>query len=155
MRRYGALAAGLAAAVFISVFLFSSTVGALAGKAGKTGMIRFENGKSVSAEIASSDEEKALGLMYRENLEESSGMLFTFSYDSKLSFWMKNMNFAIDMIWVDSNFRIVDITHNVQPCMEEKCATYSPSANAKFVIEVSSGFAEQNGIKAGQRVYFN
>lgn len=152
MRRYGA--AALVVAVFISLFFFSNT--ALASKAGssKAGLIRFENGKSVGVEIASSEEDKSVGLMYRERLEENTGMLFVFGYEEKYAFWMKNMNFALDMIWVDSSFRIVDITRNAEPCREERCGTYSPSGRAKYVIEVNSGFSESNGIKIGQRVYF-
>jgi len=151
MKKYGLVV--LVIAILVSIFFFSST--AAAGRAAKNGAIRFENGKSVSVEIASSDEKKAAGLMYREKLEENSGMLFVFGYENNYSFWMKNMNFAIDMVWVDSSFRIVDITHTAQPCREEKCGMYSPNRRAKYVIEVNSGFAEANGVETGQRVYFN
>ena len=131
--------------LLLSNYAFASKV--------KNTRIKFENGRVINAEIASTGEEKALGLMFRESLSKDEGMLFVFDFPSNYSFWMKNMNFAIDIIWVSSDFRIVDITKNAEPCKgNEKCRSYASAKKAKYVIEVASGFADENNLAIGQKI---
>lgn len=107
----------------------------------------------VEAEVASKDFEKQRGLMERENLAQDEGMLFVFEEEKLHAFWMKNMRFPLDIIWVDADKRIVGISENVPPC-QELCPDIVPEFPAKFVLEVSSGFVEKNKIGVGDSLEF-
>lgn len=114
-------------------------------------IISGRNKTSVVAEIADNPITQAKGLMFRENLDEGQGMIFIFSGDEKRSFWMKNTLIPLDLIFVASNFTIVDIKENFQPCQEFECPRYV-SKPAAYVLEVNAGFAEKHGIAEGDRI---
>jgi uncharacterized membrane protein (UPF0127 family) len=112
----------------------------------------FNDNYCVNIEIKDTYEEREVGLMYRENLNENQGMLFVFEQPSRYTFWMKNMLIYIDIIYLDSNITIVDIFQKVPPCVEEPCELYTPSSEALYVIETKSGFSERHQLKIGQSV---
>jgi len=105
-----------------------------------------------NVEIASTSEELSKGLMFRENLEKNSGMLFVFPEENFHNFWMKNTLIPLDIIWINSNKKIIFIEHNVQPCLEEICETYSSDEKALYVLEINGGMAEEIGLKIGDDV---
>lgn len=107
----------------------------------------------LEAEVADSEPLRMRGLMMRESLPEGRGMLFILDEEGLYSFWMKNMNFALDIIWIDALKKIVDIDENVQPCIGY-CHPLVPVSPAKYVLEVNPGFAKKNGIKIGDKVRF-
>jgi len=80
-------------------------------------------------------------------------MLFIFEKESLHSFWMKNMRFPLDIIWIDKDKKIVDIYKFALPC-KDICKTITPSLKAKFVLEVNAGFVEKNNLKIGERLDF-
>ncbi|MFA5751249.1 MAG: DUF192 domain-containing protein [Candidatus Paceibacterota bacterium] len=92
------------------------------------------------------------GLSGREKLEENEGMLFIFDYSSKHGFWMKDMNFAIDMVWLDEEQKIVHLEKNVSP--ESYPTVFSPKKDSMYVLEVISGFSDKNNLKTGDLVQF-
>jgi uncharacterized membrane protein (UPF0127 family) len=114
--------------------------------------IQFESGSIVEAEISQTVAQLQKGLMYREALEESSGMLFVFSLEERHGFWMKNMNFPLDIIWIDSNLKIVDIARHLLPCSNEPCPVHAPAYSAKYVLELPAGFTHENNIQIGQGI---
>jgi uncharacterized membrane protein (UPF0127 family) len=79
-------------------------------------------------------------------------MLFVFDKPSIYPFWMKDMNFPIDMIWIGENDEVVYIEKNAQP--DSYPETFVSSQNAKYVLEVISSFSEKNNLKVGDRVEF-
>ncbi len=91
--------------------------------------------------------------MYRKSLPQDKGMLFVFEKEKIHPFWMKNMRFPLDIIWLDANKKIVDIYQNAQPC-KETCDSIIPKSAATFVLEVNAGFVEKNKIKVGDRFEF-
>jgi uncharacterized protein len=105
----------------------------------------------VNVEIADTAKERAQGLMFRENLGESEGMLFVFEGENYHSFWMKNTLIPLEMIFINENLEIVDIKHAV-PCKIDPCANYRPAEPAGYVLEVNEGFSAENGISIGDRV---
>jgi len=107
----------------------------------------------IQAEVVSAFAERGKGLMFRESLAKNKGMLFIFEKEGLYSFWMKNMRFPLDIIWLDLNKKIVDIKENVSPC-GESCETLSPGNKAKYVLEVNAGFTKRNKIKVGESVGF-
>ena len=110
--------------------------------------ICFEN-NCFEIEIAKKQIDKINGLMNRENLKENKGMLFDFGKDGNYSIWMKNMNFPIDIIWINSNLTVVSFVENANPCIEEECETYSSDKSAKYVLEINSGKIEEINLKIG------
>ena len=109
------------------------------------------NGIEIIAEIADDDNERAIGLMNRSSLAEDRGMIFIFDDEKQRSFWMKNTLMPLDMIFIDSNGTIVDIT-TMQPCKSLFCESYRSKEPAQYVLEVNAGFAEEHGVKIGDFV---
>lgn len=107
--------------------------------------------KCLNIEIADEYNERQKGLMFREELDGDSGMLFIFESSGEYDFWMKNTLIPLDIIWISEDMKIVDI-QGAAPCVEDPCRSYIPKGNAKYVLEVNSGFAEENGIDIGDEV---
>ena len=105
----------------------------------------------VQAEVVDTDAARQLGLMFRENLPEGRGMLFVFEDEGRYGFWMKNMRFPIDIIWIDKEKRVVDIKPDLYPC-PESCEIFSPRDKALYALEVYAGFARRNKIEIGDKV---
>lgn len=106
------------------------------------------NGQQILLEVAWTPEQQTLGLMYRERLEPNRGMFFPFEPARPVSFWMKNMRTAIDMIFLHEN-KIIAIYPNVPPCTVPRCPTYGPDGLVDGVIELAPGRAQQLGLKVG------
>ncbi|MDO8749434.1 MAG: DUF192 domain-containing protein [Candidatus Omnitrophota bacterium] len=117
----------------------------------------------VQAEIVDTDAARQRGLMFRENLPEGQGMLFVFETEGRYGFWMKNMRFPIDIIWIDKEKRVVDIKPNLSPCQEvcesfaggdreKSCEIFEPRAKALYALEVHAGFSRRNKIEIGDKV---
>jgi len=100
-------------------------------------------------EVVSSSQEIVRGLMYREGLDEGKGMLFIFGSEARHGFWMKNMKFPIDMLWISADTRVVHIERSVPPCREDPCPSYAPSEKAKYVLETRANFTLEKGIDVG------
>lgn len=107
----------------------------------------------MQVEIADTESKRQLGLMSRQSMPENQGMLFVFEKEETQSFWMKNMKFPLDIIWISEDKRIVDIKSNVLPC-RDSCESIVPQAKAKYVLEVNAGFVERNKIRIGDEVSF-
>lgn len=110
-----------------------------------------------SAEVAQTDKERALGLMYRTKLSSYAGMYFVFPEDTTGGFWMKNCEIALDMLFINKDGVITDIKENVAPCKvsdptQENCPIYTPSTAYRYVLEINGGASKQNGITQGQQV---
>jgi YVTN family beta-propeller protein len=106
----------------------------------------------VFVEVPDDREEFARGLMFRNHLPWNAGMLFAFNEEEPRRFWMKNTLIPLDMIFLDSSFKIIDIKENVPPCKQEDCPTYPSREPAQYVLEVNSGFAQEKGVKIGDRL---
>ncbi len=105
----------------------------------------------IPVEMADTPEKRTLGLSGRESLEEGTGLLFLFDISGQHGFWMKDMRFSIDIIWISENWVVVDIDKDVKP--ETFPKIFSPSTPAKYVLEVPAGTAERKHIDMGQEVY--
>lgn len=114
------------------------------------------NDINVTMAIASTDEQRIRGLSGVENMSENEGMLFLFDKPSKQGFWMNKMNFPIDIIWVDSNNKVVHIEKQLEPCkLFLACPVYNPEFDSLYVIELRSGFADNHSIKNGMIINFD
>src|SRR5512139_3316441 len=102
-----------------------------------------------SVEMATTEEEKQTGLMYRKELADGKGMLFDFSPEQEVSMWMKNTYISLDMIFIRADGSILRIAENTEP-MSTKII--SSRGLAKGVLEVPAGTAQKYGIRPGDRV---
>jgi uncharacterized protein len=102
-----------------------------------------------SVEMATTDQEKETGLMYRKELPDGKGMLFDFSPEQQVSMWMKNTYISLDMIFIRADGRILRIAENTEP---ESTRIISSGGPAKGVLEVIAGTAKKYGIQPGDRV---
>jgi uncharacterized protein len=113
------------------------------------------NGLVLVADIAATDEQRTKGLSVKDRLAENEAMLFVFDNEAEHTFWMKDMKFPIDIIWIDTDKTVVHIEHNLQPCSSELfCPTYKPIDDSLYVLETVGGFAEKHDIVKGTRVDF-
>ena len=108
----------------------------------------------ILVEISDSPAERTKGLSGKEFLPTGSGMLFIFPMREVHRFWMPDMNFPIDIIWIVDN-KIVGIEHEVTNIFDqEKPVFYLPSQAVDYVLEVNSGFARTQGLLVGDNVSF-
>lgn len=109
------------------------------------------NDKIVNVEIANTAEKHYQGLSNRKNLCDNCGMLFIFPDKKERTFVMRNMNFPLDIIWIDDD-KIVKIDKNLLPEGENPVNNYSPDIPVNYVLEVNGGFADKNNIKTGDKI---
>jgi len=110
----------------------------------------------IPVKIANTDTKRRTGLASHDSLPKEEGMLFKFAQKNvQPPFWMKNMKFAIDIIWIDDGV-IVQIDKDVQPptpnTPDEELTLYAPDQLIDYVLEVNASFTEENGIKIGDTV---
>jgi uncharacterized membrane protein (UPF0127 family) len=89
--------------------------------------------------------------MFRKGIAFSEGMLFIFEEEARHAFWMKNMKFSIDIIWLSKDKRVVDIASNVLPCVQD-CPRLVPKQDAKYVLETAAGFCAKYNIRPGDQL---
>jgi uncharacterized membrane protein (UPF0127 family) len=112
-------------------------------------------GQTVEVEVARTPEARQQGLSGRERLEPGTGMLFLHGDPGIHFYWMKDMNFAIDMVWIRDD-RIVEVTHDARPAPRDRAdadlALYAARKPYDKVLEVPAGYARAHGFEAGATV---
>ena len=107
-------------------------------------------GKIIKVDISDNDCKRIQGLSDRKGISENNGMLFIFPREGNYGFWMKDMNFPIDILWVDDNLYVTGVEKSVST------STYPEIIGekylAKYVLELFSGFSEKNNIKVGNKI---
>lgn len=110
------------------------------------------NGKTYNVAVSDTSYTKMKGLSGKTSLAQNQGMIFVFEEPGIEGFWMKDMNFPIDIIWIDENLAVNHIEKSVSP------ATYPtilyPESKAKYVLEVSAGQSDVIGLKLGDKIEF-
>ncbi|MFA5999964.1 MAG: DUF192 domain-containing protein [Candidatus Paceibacterota bacterium] len=109
-------------------------------------------GETILVGVSVTPEELARGLSGRDSLEKNQGMLFVFDQPAERSFWMKDMNFPIDIIWLGMDKKVTHIEKDVQP--ESYPATFSGGSDALYVLEVNAGFSDKHNLRVGDQVFF-
>ena len=111
----------------------------------------FEN-KCISVEVVSSHEDIMRGLKFRDTLNEGTGMLFLFEEPREIKFWMKDVNFPIDIIFINENYEIISIYSSVPPCFDIGCPLYPSNGEMLYVVETVANFTIENNINIGDKV---
>jgi uncharacterized membrane protein (UPF0127 family) len=107
------------------------------------------------AEVAVRPADRRRGLMNRDQLKAGSAMLFCFPRAGAHPFWMRNTRIPLDIIWLDSDGRVVHLVRNARPCPGGDCPRFYSPAPARYVIEINSGQANTYGIAVGTRFDLN
>jgi uncharacterized protein len=117
-------------------------------------VITLPQGK-IQAEVADTPASREQGLSGRSELQENDGMLFVFDMPGKYGFWMKDMNFPIDMVWISQDGYVVHIEREVSPSTyfdSNPPQAFVNTPDAKYVLEIASGASEKYGLYLGTSV---
>ncbi len=111
------------------------------------------NGHSYSLLIANDPKSRQIGLSNRKSLDKNTGMLFIFPEKGIYSFWMKNTQIPLDMIWINDN-KVVYIEKNTPPQAgkNDNLPIYTPTSEANYVLEVNGGEVDKYKFKTGDTV---
>ncbi len=147
------LRTNLAFLVFLAAFfVFASGCKSASSLPTVDAVITAPDGKELGTfkvEVASTNDERAKGLMFRRDLGSKQGMLFIYPQQARLSFWMKNTLIPLDMIFVSGEWKVVGIIENATPLSEE---SRSVDAESQYVLEFVGGTAARIGIREGATV---
>lgn len=112
----------------------------------------YMEGVSIDVELALTGEARERGLSGRDFLGDNAGMLFVFPSDDRYGFWMKDMNFPLDIIWFDQNFKVVDVAESVSPVTFPN--SFLPRDAARYVLEINAGMFKNLGGRIGDLASF-
>jgi uncharacterized membrane protein (UPF0127 family) len=112
------------------------------------------NGHVFSLYLAETPEEQSVGLAKYKKIDTNQGMLFLFNKSDYYSFWMKNMQFPIDIIFVNGN-KVVDIFQNVPVSLNGELPIYTTKTKADKVLEINASLAKKYDIKIGSEIKIN
>ena len=115
------------------------------------GDMRFGS-ENMSLEYAITPADRERGLSGRDRLAHYRGMLFKFEQPGLHCFWMRDMKFPIDIVWLDEHKKVVDIRQNVEPSTYP--ASFCPAQNASYVVEVQAGLSAKAGVVVGEQIQF-
>src|SRR6185436_16930434 len=107
-------------------------------------------GEIVHVSIADTNESRQQGLSGRPGLARDEGMLFIFPNDGTYSFWMKNMRFSIDIVWLSADGTILYIAQNISP--DTYPQSFAPPVPARYVLELPAGYAAAHHVQEGDKV---
>ena len=109
-------------------------------------------------ELALTAEQQIQGLSGREVIGPGAGMLFVYEHESRYTFWMKEMRFPIDIVWIGADCKVVDVTLEAPPPEPgqslDQLPRYSPDTPAQYVLEINAGESAAGGINPGDPVEF-
>ena len=106
--------------------------------------------KTVTVEVADTDELRSHGLMFRKKLATDQGMLFIFDENQRLTFWMKNTLIPLSIGFFDENKILVDVKEMVPAIAgEARPKTYASEKPARYALEMPAGWFSKNGIRPG------
>lgn len=104
-----------------------------------------------SIELAETEYETQTGLMYRKRMEKNQAMLFIFSEEAVHSFYMKNTEFPLDLLYITKDLKIASMQENAQPLNEGGLSSEVP---VMYVLEINGGLAQSLGIAVGDSISY-
>jgi uncharacterized membrane protein (UPF0127 family) len=116
--------------------------------------ITYPTGTRVQVELADTPQKRSRGLMFRKQLASNTGMLFVFEEAGEWSFWMKNTNIALDILWLGPDKRIIHVEENVPGCKQDPCPEYKPNKDALYVLELPAGSVKREQLAKGMKLEF-
>ena len=118
--------------------------------------VTLPDGRQIQAELKITPDEMAHGMMFRDALPEGRGMLFVHNTPAPYRYWMSNVKVPLDIVFMDSNRRIVEISADTPPCTTKPadCPVYGGHSYEQFVLELRAGEAKRLGLRTGQTLSF-
>lgn len=118
--------------------------------------ITLPGGQEILAEVMLHPMDQARGMMFRDSLAPNRGMLFVHDRPGNYTYWMYQVRIPLDIIWLDSSRRIVEISANTPPCRSRasECPQYGGNVRAQYVLELAGGMADKYGLRTGQTLVF-
>lgn len=141
-----------ATAALAIALLLSGTSPAPAETGPSYGRVIVPGGAVLQVELADTPDRRARGYMFRDGVGPEDGMLFPFGEESVHTFWMKNVRFPLDMIWIDGAGRVVHVEDHVPACREDPCPSYGPMTRAAYVLELAAGRAAELSLEPGTQL---
>src|SRR5215467_11914138 len=122
----------------------------------KTRAVILPDGREILAEVLTRPAEMARGMMYRDPLPQGRGLLFIHDKPAPYRYWMSNVTAPLDIVFMDSNRQIVEISADTPQCTSkpETCPVYGGHAYEQFVLELRAGEARRLGLQKGQTLTF-
>ncbi|KRD32161.1 MULTISPECIES: DUF192 domain-containing protein [unclassified Lysobacter] len=112
-------------------------------------------GQRYTVEVADDDEERAMGLMFREEMADDRGMVFIHERQEPQAYWMKNTKIPLDILYFDSDRKLVSQQRDVPPCSAgNQCPPYPSAAPARYVLELNAGQAAKLKLQDGAVLTF-
>ena len=120
------------------------------------GSLAFPDGRKITLEVASDEQSRARGLMFRTSLEPDYGMLFVFPEEGPLEFWMKNTFVDLDMVFIAGDKRVAAIHSDVPRSRPDTpdAAVARRAGRGRYVLELAAGEARRRGLKVGDTLEF-
>ena len=121
-----------------------------------TRVVTLPNGQRIRAEVMSHPTDMMRGMMFRDSLAPDRGMLFVHSSPGLYPYYMYQVRIPLDMLWLDSTGRIVELSSDTPPCRTKasECPTYGGHEKALYVLELAGGSAARHGLRVGDRLTF-
>jgi uncharacterized membrane protein (UPF0127 family) len=146
-------------AVFAAAFLLLCACGSKTSDVDglNTTQVTFPNGQTVVAETMLRDIDQMRGMMFRDSLAKDRGMLFVHTSEQNVPYWMYQCRIPLDIIWMDHQRRIVEISANTPACTSKTsrdCPSYGGHEKARYVLELAGGGAVLYGLKVGDTLSF-
>ena len=118
--------------------------------------VTLTSGQVIRAEVMLDTTDMLRGMMFRTSLDPARGMLFIHRAPGNFGYWMYQTLIPLDIIWMDTSKRVVEIVAGAPPCKTEasKCPHFGGKQTAQYVLEVGSGMAKQYGIRVGDYISF-
>jgi hypothetical protein len=110
-------------------------------------------GKVFQVELADTPDKREAGLSGREGLDDNEGMLFIYNRPQRPSFWMKDMLFPLDIVWI-KNKKVIGVEKNIQPQDLQPPDVLTPETEVDMVLELNAGAIEKDGIKMEDEISF-
>ena len=121
-----------------------------------TRLITLPDAYQVRAEVMTHPQDVMRGMMFRDELAPDRGMLFIHGEPGQYGYWMYQVRIPLDIIWLNGNRRIVEMSPNTPPCETKasQCPTYGGNENALYVLELAAGSIEKHGLRVGAALRF-
>ena len=119
--------------------------------------VTFPNGRKVAAETMLREIDQMRGMMFRDSLAKDRGMLFVHPSEANYTYWMYQVRIPLDIIWMNRDRRIVEISANTPPCPSKaahECPSFGGHEKARYVLELAGGGAAMYGLKVGETLNF-
>lgn len=119
-------------------------------------LVMLPDGSTVHVELATTEAARAYGLMGRHSLPQGRGMLFVYTQPGNYAYWMYHCFISLDIVWMDAQHRIVEMSPNTPPCRgkADSCPAYGGHTPSQYVLELPAGSIQAHHLAVGEVVRF-